>query len=176
MKQLEVINLKKANSDTSVLKAAASDSKPLNTTTGGSNLDSLMIARFEARVRKLEEALGTVDFSANEFVSPGPLVNAIDDLRLRIESLNPSNLEAIETRLNSALAKQNQIHEKKDVNDELTAEVNEIFKLVNKFRDSSQTVSTVVKRLKALAQIHEQGLFYSNFSLINKITYFIFSF
>jgi uncharacterized coiled-coil DUF342 family protein len=164
MKQLEVINLKKANSDTSLLKAAASDSKPSNATPGGSssNLDSLMIARFEARVRKLEEALGTVDFSANEFVSPGPLVNAIDDLRLRIESLNPSNLEAIETRLNSALAKQNQIHEKKDVNDELTAQVNEIFKLVNKFRDSSQTVSAVVKRLKALAQIHEQASEFSS--------------
>uniref|UniRef100_A0A914ZF72 Dynactin subunit 2 n=1 Tax=Panagrolaimus superbus TaxID=310955 RepID=A0A914ZF72_9BILA len=162
MKQLETIILKKANSDTPILKASTMDSNHSTTTPGSSNLDSLMIARFEARVQKLEEALGTVDHSVNEFITPGPLVNAIDDLRLRIESLNPSNLEAIETRLNSALAKQNQIQEKKDVNDELTEQVNEIFKLVNKFRDSSQTVSAVVKRLRALAQIHEQASEFSS--------------
>jgi DNA repair exonuclease SbcCD ATPase subunit len=159
MRQLETINLKKANTDTQILKV----SMPSKTTsTGSSNLDSMMIARFEARVRKLEEALGTVDYSANEFISPGPLVTAIDDLRLRIESLNPSNLEAIETRLNSALAKQNQIQEKKDVNEEFTAQVNEIFNVVNKFKDSNQTVSAIVKRLRALAQIHEQASEFSS--------------
>ena len=158
MKQLETINLKKANADAPVLKAAMDESKQPSTVAGSSsNLDSMMIARFEARIRKLEEALGTVDYSATEFITPGPLVNAIDDLRLRIESLDPSNLESIETRLNSALAKQHQANERKDGNDELVKQVNEIFNVISKFKDSNQTVSVVVKRLRALASIHEQG-------------------
>jgi hypothetical protein len=157
VQNLQTIDLKKKNSETPILKASKDDSKPSATTTGSANLNSIMIARFEARVRKLEEALGTVDHSATEYISPGPLANAVDDLRLRIESLDPSNLADIENRLNSALVKQNQIHEKKDVNEEYVAQVNELYNLVTKFKDSNQTVSAVVKRLKALAQIHEQA-------------------
>ena len=127
---------------------------------GKLSLDALVISNFEARLNKLEKALGSVDdIAGSPIAASGSVSNAIDDIRTRVNSLNPTILEQTENRLNALMAKQKQENEKADPNKEYVDKVNEVYKMVVNFQNSNDLLNNVVRRLKTLAVLHEQGLF-----------------
>jgi len=163
-RQLEEIQLIKAGGGASEKKGE----KVIKTADGKSqfgklSLDALVISNFEARLNKLEKALGSVDdVSGNLIATSGSVSNAIDDIKTRVNSLNPTILEQTENRLNALMAKQKQENEKADPNKEYVEKVNEIYKMVVNFQNSNELLNNVVKRLKTLAVLHEQAGTFSN--------------
>jgi dynactin 2 len=84
-------------------------------------------------------------------------------LNSRLSLIEPSSLDALESRLQIVLQRLNQIGEKKSLveDSERLARINEMYSLLSKWKDFSSLVPAVVERLNSLNELHEKALEFS---------------
>ncbi|CAD6188514.1 unnamed protein product [Caenorhabditis auriculariae] len=110
--------------------------------------------RLEARLRRLERVLGASS------VPTVPLIDTVEDLKLRCETLNPSYVEGLETRINTLLAKLDQVDEKRGSNaetDDLEKKLNEVHEMMSKWDVACSSLPSNTNKVKALSRLHEQA-------------------
>ena len=73
-------------------------------------------------------------------------------------------LEQVESRLQLVTQRVNQLNEKKSIIDdqEKLNRINELYNIVNNWKETSATIPTIVERLAALDEIHQKGTYLTN--------------
>lgn len=73
-------------------------------------------------------------------------------------------LEQVESRLQLVMQRVNQLNEKKSIIDdqEKLNRINELYNIVNNWKETSATIPTIVERLAALDEIHQKGTYLTN--------------
>ncbi|CAI4226186.1 unnamed protein product [Auanema sp. JU1783] len=124
--------------------------------TSSANSDSKVIS-LEKRVKRLEALVGSFDSTKP------PLVDALEDLKFRTESLNPTIVEGLETRVNQIMTKVQQIEEKreKSIDSETETNARELLDLMNKWDVACSALPSNLKKIQALSKLHEQAASFS---------------
>uniref|UniRef100_A0A7E4VK43 Dynactin subunit 2 n=1 Tax=Panagrellus redivivus TaxID=6233 RepID=A0A7E4VK43_PANRE len=150
-KQLEKIDIAVAAGKA---PSPASDSDTASATSAdGHAVTPAALARYEARLSKLERALGT---SSDQSIGiPEPIYTAIDSLNLRLDAMDPIKMDSCLTKLNEVLA-QNKALEKKDGTNAVLDRIDEVYKTAVTLSENTPVLEAVVQRLRSLAQLHEQ--------------------
>ncbi|CAB3402434.1 unnamed protein product [Caenorhabditis bovis] len=121
----------------------------------------------DARLRKLEKVLGST------VIPTVPILDSIEDMKLRCETLNSSYVSGLEQRLNVLLTKFDQVEEKKarhEIDDDIEKKINDILEMMQKWDVACSSLSSNVNKVKALSRLHEQAQqFASRLSHLQKI-------
>ncbi|XP_076360765.1 dynactin subunit 2 [Tachypleus tridentatus] len=124
------------------------------------------IATLEERLKKLEGILGPESNKLSLLTlhtNEKSIMAAINILSAKIQLLDPSNVEAIEARLVVLQHRLQQVTEKKAQVEEADKQgkIAEIYELLKKAETMSVTLPSVVDRLVALQELHQQALQFS---------------
>ncbi|KJH47467.1 Dynamitin [Dictyocaulus viviparus] len=111
----------------------------------------------DQRLRRIETLVGSVD-PAHQ-----PIADCVEDIRFRLEALNPSYIDVMESKLNAVMSKLDQVDDKRQkiADDEMEAKVNELLGLMNKWDVVCAAMPINVKRLQGLHRLHEQAQHFS---------------
>ncbi|CAI2348338.1 unnamed protein product [Caenorhabditis sp. 36 PRJEB53466] len=112
------------------------------------------VATLENRLRRIEQAIGS------SVVPSAPVLDTVEDLKLRCETLNHSYVSGLEQRLNVMLTKLEKIEETRantDIDENLEKKVNEILELMQKWDVACSSLPSNVNKVKALNRLHEQA-------------------
>ncbi|KAK6743891.1 hypothetical protein RB195_010907 [Necator americanus] len=111
----------------------------------------------EQRVRRIESLVGAFDPSRQ------PVVDSVEDIRFRLEALNPSYIEGMETKLNALISKLDQAEDKKQksMDSEMEAKVNDLLELMSKWDVACAAMPSNLKKLQGLHRLHEQAQHFS---------------
>ncbi|KAH7728221.1 DNC-2 protein [Aphelenchoides avenae] len=126
------------------------------------------LINLESRIKRIESVLG--GDRTNARVHAGPLLESVEDLRLRVETLNPAYLDSVKAKLTAVIGKLNEYDEKKNKQqgDVVEERINKLYELVLKWDATCSQVPALVKRLQTLAKLHEQAEAFS--SQLNEMT------
>lgn len=160
------------------LKACQSGSKPIPSSESKTvkvhpsaqiTADESRLLNLESRLRRIEAFVGGADavddFSKTE--ARAPLSEIMEDLRMRVQMLNPSNTDGIHGRLNQLLAKVQEVDERRreKVDSEFEQRVDALYNLMSKWDEVCINLPSVVQRICDLHKLHEQAqLFNRNLS------------
>ncbi|VDL87027.1 unnamed protein product, partial [Nippostrongylus brasiliensis] len=119
--------------------------------------DELKLLSLESRIRRIETLVGEVDAGRQ------PIADAVEDIRFRLDALNPSFVEGMETKLNSVISKLDQVEDKreKSVDGEMEAKVNDLLELMSKWDVACAAMPSNLKKLQGLHRLHEQAQHFS---------------
>lgn len=119
--------------------------------------ESGKLLSLEQRLRRIESLIGSVD-TAHQ-----PIADSIEDIRFRLEALNPSYIDGMESKLNALLSKLDQVDDKrrKVLDDEIETKVNELLELMTKWDVACAAMPINIKRLQGLHRLHEQAQHFS---------------
>ncbi|CAL2036149.1 unnamed protein product [Caenorhabditis brenneri] len=113
------------------------------------------VATLENRLRRIEQVIGS------SVIPSAPVLDTIEDLKLRCETLNHSYVSGLEQRLNVMLTKLEKIDETRrannDIDENLDKKVNEILELMQKWDVACSSLPSNVNKVKALNRLHEQA-------------------
>ncbi|EFO86532.1 CRE-DNC-2 protein [Caenorhabditis remanei] len=112
------------------------------------------VATLENRLRRIEQVIGS------SVIPSAPVLDTIEDLKLRCETLNQSYVSGLEQRLNVMLTKLEKIDETRannDIDENLDKKVNEILELMQKWDVACSSLPSNVNKVKALNRLHEQA-------------------
>ncbi|VDD87952.1 unnamed protein product [Enterobius vermicularis] len=132
-------------------------------------LDENRFLNLEERLRRVEVFVGGAD-AADDFSKTEArtgLAEIMEDLRMRVQMLNPSNADGIHARLNQVLAKLREVDERKrdKVDSEFEQKVDSLYTLMMKWDEVCTNLPSVVQRVCDLNRLHEQAqLFNKNLS------------
>ncbi|KAK0417391.1 hypothetical protein QR680_012981 [Steinernema hermaphroditum] len=120
-----------------------------------SNVD---FSNLDARLKRIEKFVSGNQPTA-ERVTSTPLAETVEELRLRIETVNPSVLDGLETKLNTVLSKYQAAEEKRQerVNEVVEEKINHLSEMMTKWDGVCMSLPGTVKRLHALTNLHEQA-------------------
>ncbi|XGW15728.1 hypothetical protein V3C99_001294 [Haemonchus contortus] len=84
-------------------------------------------------------------------------------IRFRLDVLNPSYIEGMETKLNSIISKLDQVDDKrqKSVDGEMETKVNDLLELMSKWDVVCAAMPSNLKKLQGLHRLHEQAQHFS---------------
>uniref|UniRef100_A0A7I5E9C3 Dynactin subunit 2 n=1 Tax=Haemonchus contortus TaxID=6289 RepID=A0A7I5E9C3_HAECO len=84
-------------------------------------------------------------------------------VRFRLDVLNPSYIEGMETKLNSIISKLDQVDDKrqKSVDGEMETKVNDLLELMSKWDVVCAAMPSNLKKLQGLHRLHEQAQHFS---------------
>lgn len=111
------------------------------------------VATLENRLRRIEQVIGS------SVIPSAPVLDTIEDLKLRCETLNHSYVSGLEQRLNMMLTKLEKIDETRannDIDENLDKKVDEILELMQKWDVACSSLPSNVNKVKALNRLHEQ--------------------
>ncbi|PIO74370.1 Dynamitin [Teladorsagia circumcincta] len=111
----------------------------------------------EQRLRRIETLVGETDPCRQ------PIADFMEDIRFRLDALNPSYIEGMETRLNSILSKLDQVDDKrqKSVDGEMETRVNDLLELMSKWDVVCAAMPSNLKKIQGLHRLHEQAQHFS---------------
>ncbi|KAK6018251.1 Dynamitin [Ostertagia ostertagi] len=111
----------------------------------------------EQRLRRIETLVGETDPCRQ------PIADFMEDIRFRLDALNPSYIEGMETRLNSILSKLDQVDDKrqKSVDGEMETKVNDLLELMSKWDVVCAAMPSNLKKIQGLHRLHEQAQHFS---------------
>ncbi|CAJ0937522.1 unnamed protein product, partial [Mesorhabditis belari] len=108
------------------------------------------VKSLEKRLARIESLTGHLPAGAQ------PLTDAIEDLRLRTDVLNPAFMETADSKLVALLNKLKQVEEKKgNSNEEIEQNVNELLALMSKWDGVCANLPSKTKKLNSLSRLHE---------------------
>lgn len=105
----------------------------------------------DKRIERVEALLGSLPSGTQ------PIVDAIEDLRLRTDVINPVFLDTADTKLSAILAKQKAVDEKKSGNEEFEQNINNLLTLMNKWDGVCTNLPSQSKKLNSLSRLHENA-------------------
>ncbi|CAI5444923.1 unnamed protein product [Caenorhabditis angaria] len=121
----------------------------------------------EKRLRRIEKVLGAQDEKS------APILDILEDLKLRCETLNSGYVTGLEQRLNVVLTKLEKIEEiraNNSIDETSEQKVNEILEIMQRWDISCSSLPSNVNKVKALNRLHEQAQhFASNLSQLKTI-------
>ncbi|WKX99406.1 hypothetical protein Q1695_014356 [Nippostrongylus brasiliensis] len=134
-------------------RSEAKDSKSVAVDSSANN----KLLSLESRIRRIETLVGEVDAGRQ------PIADAVEDIRFRLDALNPSFVEGMETKLNSVISKLDQVEDKreKSVDGEMEAKVNDLLELMSKWDVACAAMPSNLKKLQGLHRLHEQAQHFS---------------
>ncbi|KAL6727331.1 hypothetical protein Aduo_009219 [Ancylostoma duodenale] len=143
-----------------VSKSSGSGLLPSGKETFTPNVDKSANAKLlslEQRVRRIESLVGSFDPSRQS------IADSVEDIRFRLEALNPSYIEGMETKLNALISKLDQVEDKKQksVDGEMEAKVNDLLELMSKWDAACVAMPSNLKKLQGLHRLHEQARHFS---------------
>ncbi|XGW15727.1 hypothetical protein V3C99_001294 [Haemonchus contortus] len=111
----------------------------------------------EQRLRRIETLVGEADPCRQ------PIADFMEDVRFRLDVLNPSYIEGMETKLNSIISKLDQVDDKrqKSVDGEMETKVNDLLELMSKWDVVCAAMPSNLKKLQGLHRLHEQAQHFS---------------
>jgi len=104
------------------------------------------MASVEARIRRAEQTIGSGGRRA--------LGEAVDELRMRVQLIQPSTIEALESRLNALVTRQQGQGQNKATPDKALMEMHD---LCRRWDATCQSLPALVTRLQGLRVLHEQA-------------------
>ncbi|TKR78246.1 hypothetical protein L596_019084 [Steinernema carpocapsae] len=115
-------------------------------------------SNLEARLKRIEKFVSGGQPTA-ERVTLTPLSETVEELRLRIETVNPTILDGLESKLSTVLAKYQATEEKRQARPEeaFDEKVNNLCEMMTKWDGICMSLPGTVKRLHALTNLHEQA-------------------
>ncbi|KAK0427681.1 hypothetical protein QR680_010364 [Steinernema hermaphroditum] len=92
-------------------------------------------------------------------VTSTPLAETVEELRLRIETVNPSVLNGLETKLNTVLSKYQaaEVKRREKIDKVVEEKINHLTEMMTKWDGVCMSLPGTVKRLHALTNLHEQA-------------------
>ncbi|EYC17850.1 hypothetical protein Y032_0029g1910 [Ancylostoma ceylanicum] len=143
-----------------VSKSSGSGLLPSGKETFTPNVDKSANAKLlslDQRVRRIESLVGSFDPSRQS------IADSVEDIRLRLEALNPSYIDGMETKLNALISKLDQVEDKKQksVDGEMEAKVNDLLELMSKWDVACVAMPSNLKKLQGLHRLHEQAQHFS---------------
>ncbi|MFH4978467.1 hypothetical protein AB6A40_005176 [Gnathostoma spinigerum] len=119
------------------------------------------LANFEARLKRIEKAVGgpeTLD-EMGKAICREPLLETVEDLRMRLQLLQPTYADNLHERINQVLLKLRQLDDRKPdrIDGELQEKVNNLYEMMSKWDETCVGLSAAVKRMNGLQKLHEQA-------------------
>uniref|UniRef100_A0A914DIQ4 Dynactin subunit 2 n=1 Tax=Acrobeloides nanus TaxID=290746 RepID=A0A914DIQ4_9BILA len=116
------------------------------------------LANLEARIQRIEKMLKS-DNPDSENLGNTTFSEAVEDLRMRVDALNPIYLDNLESKLNNVLTKLSQVDDKRNERSDVQFEerVNKLYEMVSKWDTQCSNLPSIVKRMHSLATLHEQA-------------------
>jgi dynactin-2 len=138
-------------------KVDADKSRPQRTPASAELADVNQLTAFDTRLKRIEHAV-TGERAALR-PPTAPLLETIEDLKLRVETLNPAYLDSVHSKLNAVMTKLSEYDEKKNkINGEdVEKKVDKLYEMVLKWDATCTNVPSLVKRLQSLSKLHEQA-------------------
>lgn len=124
------------------------------------------MASLEERLERLENAIGQNVDKVGVLTADTDnksLLGAVSALNSKLSLLDPTNVEAVEARLQSVMHKLSQIADKKAAseNTERQQKMNELYEVMKKWEALGDSLPHVVDRMVALKDLHQQALQFS---------------
>ncbi|XP_041036190.1 dynactin subunit 2 isoform X2 [Carcharodon carcharias] len=121
------------------------------------------VAELEKRLADLEAAVGTDSERQNPLtvgLQGSCLMGTLEVLQSKVSTLDPATLDQVEARLQSVLAKLNEIAKHKAANEEAETQskISQLYDLIQKWDTMAMTLPHVVERLVAVKDLHEQAM------------------
>uniref|UniRef100_A0A1I8AVP4 Dynactin subunit 2 n=1 Tax=Steinernema glaseri TaxID=37863 RepID=A0A1I8AVP4_9BILA len=115
-------------------------------------------SHLDTRLKRIEKFVSGSQPTA-ERVTSTPLAETVEELRLRIETVNPSVLDGLETKLNTVLGKYQTVEEKRQerLDGVVEEKINHLSEMMAKWDGVCMSLPGTVKRLHALTNLHEQA-------------------
>ena len=84
----------------------------------------------------------------------------VENLNSKLSLLDIQSLDQIESKLQIVMQRINQLNEKKSIveDQEKLTRINELYGIVNNWKEVSASVPVIVERLAALNEIHLKGM------------------
>uniref|UniRef100_A0A915APQ8 Dynactin subunit 2 n=1 Tax=Parascaris univalens TaxID=6257 RepID=A0A915APQ8_PARUN len=125
-----------------------------------SNAESRYLA-LESRLKRLEQLVtGGCDAidEVTKKMSRTPLVETMEDLKMRIQLLHPTHVDGLHSRINQVLAKMKQAEEKKleKMDSDFEEKVSNLYELMTKWDNTCVGLPAAVQRMYSLQKLHEQ--------------------
>lgn len=145
--ELKAVKVSKSSGGLPLPKKNNAPSAAVDTSANGKLLS------MEQRIRRIESLVGKVDSSCQ------PIADSMEDIRFRLDALNPSFVDGMETKLNSIISKLDQVDDKrqKSVDSDLETKVNDLLELMSKWDVACVAMPSNLKKLQGLHRLHEQA-------------------
>ncbi|CAJ0598773.1 unnamed protein product [Cylicocyclus nassatus] len=143
-----------------VSKSSGAAVQPTGKEGAAPNVDKSSNAKLlslEQRIRRIESLVGTYDPARQS------IADAVEDIRFRLEALNPTYIEGMETKLNALISKLDQVEDKKQksIDGEMESKVNDLLELMSKWDVACVAMPSNLKKLQGLHRLHEQAQHFS---------------
>uniref|UniRef100_A0A183CUZ7 Dynactin subunit 2 n=1 Tax=Gongylonema pulchrum TaxID=637853 RepID=A0A183CUZ7_9BILA len=106
----------------------------------------------EKRISRLEQAIGGT--AGLDAASKVPLAEAVEEMQLRLQLLNPTHIDGLHARATKLLAKMQQ-NEKED--SEFEEKVEKLYDMMNRWDAACIGLPSAVRRMYDLRKLHEQA-------------------
>jgi hypothetical protein len=131
------------------------------------------VTELNSRLANLEQVFGAGNASVNSAhiaklctnIENKSILGLVENLNSKLSLLDVQSLEQIESKLQIVSQKvTSQLSDKKGVieDQEKMLRINELYTMVNNWKDVSATVPTIVERLTALNEIHQKAFQFSS--------------
>ncbi|PAV84348.1 hypothetical protein WR25_01539 [Diploscapter pachys] len=152
LSELKAIQVAKASGE---MKPSAEKAPTQKESAGTKSQSNASLIHLEKRLARIESLIGAATAKEDK----QPVVDALEDLKFRVEALNPTYIESLESRLNALIAKNDQLEEKQGKSSQSgidLAKVDELLALMQKWDASCAALPSNVRKIQSLHRLHEQ--------------------